>query len=217
MEAIKIMIVDDHTVVRDGLSVMLGREKDLVVVGEARNGVEAVERALQLQPDVVLMDLRMPEMDGVEAMRRIRDEAAEVKFIVLTTFDSDEYIFDAIEAGAKGYLLKDASREELFQVVRAVYRGESLIQPAVAARVLDRFAQLSRQAARSPAQDVLSDREVEVLQLMAKGAANKGIAGVLSISESTVKTHIANIFQKLDVRDRTGAVTQAVQRGIIKL
>ena len=176
--------------------------------------LEAVERARELRPDVILMDLRMPEMDGVEAMRRIRPEDPNVKFIVLTTFDSDEYIFDAIEAGAKGYLLKDASREDLFKAVRAVHAGQSLIQPGVATKVLDRFAQLSRQASKT---EVLSPREVEVLQLMAKGAPNKEIAATLSLGESTVKTHIANIFQKLDVNDRTGAVTQALQRKIITL
>ena len=217
MDDIRILIVDDHTVVRDGLSVMLGREEDFAVVGEARNGLEAVEQALHLKPDVVLMDLRMPELDGVEAMRRIGAEMTDVKFIVLTTFDTDEYIFDAIEAGAKGYLLKDASREDLFHAVRAIHRGESLIQPAVAAKVLDRFAELSRQAAQTPGMNLLSEREGEVIQLMVKGTANKAIASALTISESTVKTHVANIFQKLDVRDRTQAVTQAVQRGIIKL
>jgi DNA-binding NarL/FixJ family response regulator len=214
METIKVLIVDDHTVVRDGLTAVLGRQRDFTVVGEARNGLEAVERARQLRPDVILMDLRMPELDGVEAMRRIRAENPEVKFIVLTTYDSDEHIFHAIEAGAKGYLLKDASREDLFQAVRAVHRGESLIQPGVAAKVLDRFAQLSRQATDV---EVLSEREVEVLQLMARGSANKEIAAALSISESTVKTHVANIFQKLEVSDRTEAVTQAMQKGIIKL
>jgi DNA-binding NarL/FixJ family response regulator len=183
-------------------------------VGEAANGLEAVDRARELKPDVILMDLRMPELDGVEAMRRIRAADPDARFIILTTYDSDEYIFEAIEAGAKGYLLKDASREELFEAVRAVHRGESLIQPGVAARVLDRFAELSRQASDI---EVLSEREVEVLRLMARGAANKEIAVALSISESTVKTHVANIFQKLDVNDRTEAVTQALQRGIIKL
>ena len=216
MEAIKILIVDDHTVVRDGLSTMLRRRKDLVVVGEARNGREAVEKARELRPDVTLMDLRMPEVNGVEAMHHIREENPEAKFIVLTTYDTDEYIFDAIEAGAKGYLLKDASREEVFQAVLAVHRGESLIEPGVTSRVLDRLAQLSRQIGE-PGPDVLSYREVEVLQLIAQGEANKTIAASLSIRESTVKTHVANIFTKLEVNHRTEAVTRALQRGIIKL
>ena len=216
MDAIRLLIVDDHTVVRDGLSIMLGREKDFTVVGEAKNGLEALEKTRELRPDVVLMDLRMPELDGVEAMKRIREEDPEIKFIVLTTYDTDEYIFDAIEAGAKGYLLKDTSREELFRAVRAVHRGESLVNPGVTARLLERFAQLSRGNAQS-ALDVLSDRELEVLRLIAKGSPNKEIASALSISESTANTHVANIFQKLDVKDRTQAVTQAVQRGIIRL
>ena len=194
MDNIRIMIVDDHTVVRDGLSSMLGWHDEFLIAGEASNGVEAVEGYKELQPDIVLMDLRMPEMDGVEAMRCIKDDDPEAKFIVLTTFDTDEYIFDAIEAGAKGYLLKDSSREELFQAVRTVNRGDSLIEPGVAARVLDRLAQLSRDSTRNHNVGGLSEREVEVLQLMADGSANKNIAGELSISESTVKTHIANIF-----------------------
>ena len=214
MDQIKLMIVDDHTVVRDGLASILERQEDFQVVGQASNGLEAVERVPALQPDVILMDLRMPELDGVEAMRRIHSERPETRFIVLTTYDSDQYIFDAIEAGAKGYLLKDTSREDLFEAVRAVHRGESGIEPGVAARVLDRFAQLSREEAQAP---LLSGRELEVLQLMAKGSANKQIAVSLSISDSTVKTHVANIFQKLDVGGRTEAVTHALQIGIIKL
>ena len=214
MSTIRVMIVDDHTVVRDGVATMLGRQPDISVVGEASNGREAVDIAKSLSPDVILMDLRMPEMDGVEAMRLIREYNQEVKFIVLTTFDTDEYIFHAVEVGAKGFLLKDASREELFDAVRAVHRGESLVQPGVAARLLDRFAELSRP---TPDEPLLSARELEVVQLMSTGAANKEIAVSLSISESTVKTHVANIFQKLDVNDRTGAVTTAVQKGIITL
>lgn len=211
---IRVLIADDHTVVRDGLAAILESRPEIDVVGQAANGIEAVEKAEQLHPDVILMDLRMPEMDGAEAMRRIREQDAEVRFLVLTTFDNDEYIFEAIQAGAKGYLLKDVSRQELFRAVIAVSKGESLIQPAVASRVLDRFVELSR---RTGAGETLSDREVEVLRLMAKGAANKEIAAELVISESTVKSHIANIFQKLDVNDRTEAVTKALQKGIIKL
>ena len=216
MGTIRVLIADDHTVVRDGLSAMLDRQDDFQVVGEAHNGLDALTKARELRPDVILMDLRMPEMDGVEAMRRIREEEPESKFIVLTTFDTDEYIFDAIEAGAKGYLLKDTSRDELFRAVRAVHRGESLMEPGVAAKVLDRLAQLSRHGVGA-GPEVLSEREIEVLQKMASGAANKEIAASLSISESTVKTHVANIFQKLDVSHRTEAVTSALQRGIIRL
>ena len=215
MDAIKVLIVDDHTVVRDGLTAMLGREPDFQVVGEASNGSQAVERSHVLKPDVILMDLRMPELDGVQAMRQIREDDPEVKFIVLTTYDNDEYIFDAIEAGAKGYLLKDTSREELFRALRAASRNESLIEPAVAGKVLDRLALLSRRAASEG--DTLSEREVEVLRHLAKGSANKEIAATLSISESTVKTHVANIFQKLEVNGRMEAVTKAMQKGIIKL
>ncbi len=211
---IKILIADDHPVVREGLSAMLSKEYDIQVVGEAENGTEAIKKASELQPDVVLMDLRMPELDGVEAMRQIRVKNPEMKFIVLTTYDNDEYIFKGIEAGARAYLLKDAPREELFEAIRAVYKGESLIQPAVAGKVLDRFAELSRQV---QVPEALSGREVEVLDLMAKGAANKLIAATLSIGESTVKTHIQSIFQKLGVGDRTEAVTQAIKKGIIRL
>ncbi len=211
---IKVLIADDHPVVREGLSAMLNKEPDIQVVGEAENGTEAIDKAKELQPDVVLMDLRMPEVDGVEAMRQIRAANPGIKFIVLTTYDNDEYIFKGIEAGARAYLLKDAPREELFKAIRAVYKGESLIEPAVAGKVLDRFAELSRQA---QVVDALSERELEVLKLMAKGAANKEIAAGLCISESTVKTHIQTIFQKLEVSDRTEAVTEALQKGIIHL
>jgi len=214
MELIKILIADDHPVVREGLSAMLSEEQDIQVVGEAGNGAEAVDKAQELQPDIVLMDLRMPEVDGVEAMRQIGAVNPDIRFIVLTTYDNDEYIFKGIEAGARAYLLKDAPREELFKAIRAVHKGESLIEPAIAGKVLDRFAELSRKA---QVVEALSEREVEVLKLMAKGAANKEIAAELSISESTVKTHIQTIFQKLGVGDRTEAVTEAIKKGIIRL
>ena len=214
MEAIKILIADDHPVVREGLIAMLSREVDFKVVGEAKDGAEAVNKAKELSPDVVLMDLRMPEMDGVEAMRQIRSAMPDIKFIILTTYSDDDYIFSGIEAGARAYLLKDAPREDLFKAIRSVYRGESLIQPVVASKLLDRFSQLSR---RKPSGEELSERELEVLCLMAKGAANKEISAELNIAQSTVKTHITNIFQKLGVNDRTEAVTQALKKGIIRL
>jgi len=214
VESIKILIADDHPVVREGVIAMLSREADFDVVGEAKDGVEAVKKTKELSPDVVLMDLRMPEMDGVEAMRQIKSMMPEVKFIILTTYSDDEYIFSGIEAGARAYLLKDAPREDLFKAIRAVYRGESLIQPVVASKLLDRFSELSR---RTPSSEELSGRELEILSLMAKGAANKEISAQLNIAQSTVKTHITNIFQKLGVNDRTEAVTQALKRGIIRL
>ena len=214
MEAIKILIADDHPVVREGLNAMLSREVDFKVIGEAKDGAEAVSKVKELKPDVVLMDLRMPEMDGVEAMRQIRSIDADVKFIILTTYSDDDYIFSGIEAGARAYLLKDAPRDELFKAIRAVYKGESLIQPVVASKLLDRFSQLSR---RTPSGEELSEREIEVLCLMAKGAANKEISAELKIAQSTVKTHITNIFQKLEVNDRTEAVTQAIKKGLIRL
>jgi len=156
----------------------------------------------------VLMDLKMPRMDGVEAIRQLKRRHPSTEVLVLTTFDSDDYIFQGIEAGARGYLLKDAPREELFRAVRAVARGESLLQPNVAARLVNRFAEISRQ---------LSDRELEVLRGMARGLANKEIASELSIGETTVKTHVTNIFQKLGASDRTQAVTIALQRQLITL
>ncbi len=214
MEAIKILIVDDHPVVREGIGSMLKREPDFKILGEASNGLEAIEKVQELSPDVVLMDLRMPEMDGVEAMIRIKEEKPEVKFIILTTFSDDEYIFKGIAAGARAYLLKDAPRDELFKAIRAVSKGESLIQPVVASRVLDRLAELSKKSAPS---ETLSEREIEVLKLMASGVSNKDIADQLSITQSTVKTHITSIFQKLNVTTRTEAVTNALKKGLIQL
>jgi DNA-binding NarL/FixJ family response regulator len=214
MEAIRVVIADDHPVVREGLAAMLNKQADFSVVGEAENGRDAIEKARELHPDVILMDLRMPEVDGVEAMRQIGRESPGTRFIVLTTYDNDEFIFKGIEAGARAYMLKDSPRDELFRAIRAVHRGESLIQPAVAGKVLDRFAELSRQV---QVPEALSEREIEVVRLMAEGSANKEIAASLSISESTVKTHIQTIFQKLGVGDRTEAVTQALRKGIIQL
>ncbi|MEZ4502263.1 MAG: response regulator transcription factor [Dehalococcoidia bacterium] len=211
---IRVMIVDDHTVVRDGIASLLEADEAFEVAGHASDGVEAVERAPAIKPDVVLMDLRMPRMDGVEAMRRLREASPDLRFIVLTTFDTDEYIFEAIEAGARGFLLKDSSRDDLFRAIRAVHQGDSLIEPSVAARVLDRMARMTRGESTGP---TLSERELEVLRLIALGRANKEIAAELTLSESTVKTYVARVFDKLDASGRTEAVTKALQLGLINL
>jgi DNA-binding NarL/FixJ family response regulator len=184
------------------------------VVGEAVDGRQAIEFARQSRPDIVLMDLRMPEVDGVAAMRAIKADNPEIRFIILTTYDNDEYIFQGIEAGARAYLLKDSPREEMFRAIRVVSQGGSLIEPAVAGKVLDRFVTLSRQ---SQAPELLSEREIEVLRLIAGGTSNKAIAAGLNISESTVKTHVQSIYNKLGVNARTEAVTEAIKRGIITL
>ena len=212
--AIRILIADDHPLVREGLAAVLEHESDLEVVGQAGDGIEAVALARRLAPDVILMDLQMPRMDGVAAIKQIKQEAPAIAVIILTTYDTDDYIFHGIEAGARGYLLKDSSPDEVVRAIRAVSRGESLIEPRVASRLLDRLSQYPV-APRHEAG--LTPREVEVLNLMAKGAVNKQIAGQLLIGESTVKTHIIHILGKLGVHGRTEAVMEAARRGIIRL
>ena len=213
-EAIRILIADDHPIVRQGLATVLNQEEDLEVVGLAENGLEAVARARELRPNIILMDLQMSEMDGVEAIHQIKEEAPDIGIIILTTYDADDYIFRGIEAGARGYLLKDSPPEEVLKAIRTVDKGESLVQPRVASRLLDRFIQL---AGAPDTGEVLSPREVEVLQLMAKSTVNKEIATELLIGESTVKTHIVHIFNKLGAKGRTEAVAEAARRGIIRL
>ena len=188
---------------------MLESQADFEVMGEAENGREALEKTARLRPGIVLMDLRMPEMDGVTAIRAIRIEAPATRVIVLTTYDTDADILLAIEAGAAGYLLKDAPREELFRGIRAAARGAQALAPAIAARLSGRKLDADRSA--------LSSREVEVLQRVAAGASNKEVGAELSISEATVKSHLLHIYQKLAVSDRTAAVTKALDRGIIRL
>lgn len=214
MDRIRVMLVDDHPVVREGLTAMIETQPDMEVVGEAGDGQEALRLAAQSSPDVILMDLQMPKMGGVEAIQRIRAEGGKAEVIILTTYDSDEHIFSGIEAGAKGFLLKGASRDDLFRAIRAASRGESLLEPTVASKLVERFTQLSK---KGPADDALSDRETEVLNLMAKGYRNKEIARELYITEKTAKAHVSNILAKLSASDRTEAVTIALKRRIIKL
>lgn len=205
----RILLVDDHPVVRAGLSGLLSSQPDFEVVGEASNGLEALNLLEKIKADVVLMDLRMPQMDGVSAIRLIRARFPKVQVLVLTTYDTDSEIVRAVEAGATGYLLKDVPREELFRAVRLCARGEAVLSPPVAARLLGRM--------RSPAEENLSVRELEVLSLVSKGFSNKEIARKLKISEATVKTHLLHTFAKLGVDDRTAAVTVALERGILRL
>jgi DNA-binding NarL/FixJ family response regulator len=209
LNKIKLLIADDHPVVRNGLRGMLASQTDFEIVGEAENGAVAIRLVAELVPEVVLMDLRMPVMDGVSAIREIKASSPTVQILVLTTYDSDADILPAVEAGATGYLLKDSSREELFKAIRAAARGEAVLAPAVAARLMGQM--------REPADDRLSNREIEVLQLVAGGSSNREIAKHLHISQATVKSHLIHIFSKLGVSDRTAAVTTALQRGILRL
>ncbi len=213
-ESIRVLIVDDHAIVRQGLATVLDQQEDLIVVGQAVDGVDAVAQAQELLPDIILMDLQMPQMDGVEAMRRIIGERTGSRIIILTTYATDEYIFSGIEAGAQGYLLKDSPPDEVVTAIRTVHQGDSMIQPRVASRLLDRLGQLSH---AHPPETLLSVREIEVLQVMATGAANKEIANQLQIGQSTVKTHIVRIFNKLGVNGRLEAVSEGVKKGIIEL
>ncbi|HKV42143.1 MAG TPA: response regulator transcription factor [Blastocatellia bacterium] len=205
-DRIRILVVDDHFVVRMGLKAVLDAQVDMQVVADAANGCQAVEMFQQHTPDVVLMDLRMPVMTGVEATRQIRRESPKAAVIVLTTYDGDEDIYRALQAGARGYLLKDAMREELLIAIRKVYSGQRYIPAPIAARLAERI----------PLSD-LTPRELEVLSLIVKGLNNSDIAIALSISRGTVKVHINNILGKLDVSDRTQAATTALQRGIVHL
>jgi DNA-binding NarL/FixJ family response regulator len=206
---IRLLVADDHPVVRDGLRAMLATQPDMELVGEAATGTQAVERARALRPDVVLMDLQMPELDGPAAITTLQEQAPQVRVLVLTTFGTDADITRAVEAGATGYLLKDAPREQLFAAIRAAARGEAVLSPSVATRVLGRM--------RAPAEEALSPRELEILGAVARGLSNKDIGRQLYVSEATVKTHLLRVFGKLGVDDRTAAVTVALERGIIRL
>jgi DNA-binding NarL/FixJ family response regulator len=206
-EPLRILLADDHPVVRAGLAGMLSAEPDLEVVGEAADGAEAVTLATSLHPDLVLMDLRMPSLDGAAATARIVSEVPGTRVIVLTTYDTDADIVRAVEAGATGYLLKDTPRAELASALRAAARGETVLAPPVAARLVTRM--------RRPNVNALTPRETEVLRLVARGLTNAQIGQTLFIGEATVKTHLLKIFSKLGVDDRTRAVTVAMERGIL--
>lgn len=202
---IRVLIAEDHVLVRRGLAAIINMEEDVTVVGEAADGEEAIEQWRRLRPDVVLMDLRMPRLEGVGAIKRIRAEDPKAAIIVLTTFDHDEDIYAGLRAGAKAYLLKDVQPEELFSCIRAVHAGEAYLQPKVAAKLVQRVQEHK-----------LTEREEQILKLLAEGKSNRAIGQVLHITESTVKSHLKSLFVKLDATSRAEAIALAARRGLVK-
>jgi DNA-binding NarL/FixJ family response regulator len=225
--SIRLLIVDDHPVVRDGLTGMFASAPDVEVVGQAGDGNEAVRLALATRPDVILMDLRMPGMDGVAAITELARQGHAARVLVLTTYDTDSYVLPAIEAGATGYLLKDVPRDELLRAVRAAAGGQAVLAPTVAARLMSRLREPSgglsdrpghagQDALGHPGWEPLSQRELEILELVASGTTNREAAARLFISEATVKTHLLHIYAKLGVNDRAAAVAEGYNRGMLK-
>jgi DNA-binding NarL/FixJ family response regulator len=214
---IRLLLVDDQRLLREGMRILLELEPDLKVVGEAANGVEALTQYGSLRPDVVLMDVKMPDLDGVAATRQLLIDHPEAKVVILTTFDDDEYVFEGIRAGALGYLLKALSGEELADAIRTVAAGGALIEPSVARKVMAEFARTSHPSAQTAEKliEPLSEREIDVLRLLANGLSNREIAGQLFLAEGTVKNYVSSAMQKLSVRDRTQAALRAKELGLL--
>jgi len=216
-QTIHILVADDHPVVRDGLVAMLSTQVDFQVVGASSTGAETVDLAASLQPDVILLDLEMPEMDGVEALRKIRSNKTDAKVIVFTAFDTDERILNAVRAGARGYLLKGAPREDIFRAIRVVNEGGSLLEPVVATKLMQQVVEAGKSDRDPGLVEPLTPREEEVLQLLAQGQTNKEIASELVVTERTVKFHVSSILRKMDRGNRTEAVRLAVELGLVKI
>ena len=214
VEKIKVLIVDDHKVVRQGLRTFLELQEDVLVVGEAGDGESAVEMVRQLNPNVVLMDLVMPRLDGISATRQVKSLDSDIKVIALTSFTEDDKVFPAIQAGASSYLLKDVSPEELVEAIRAVFRGEARLHPDIARKLMEQVARRTAPTRESPMENV-TERELEVIDLVAQGRSNQEIANELVISEKTVKTHISNILSKLQLVDRTQLAIYAIKKGLV--
>jgi len=210
---IRVLIADDQTLVRTGFRKILESEPDLEVVGEAKDGIEAVEASMVLRPEVVLMDIRMPRLDGIEATRRL---SGKTRVLILTTFDLDEYVYQALRAGASGFLLKDAPADQLVTAIRVVAAGDSLLAPSITRRVIQEFARRPPARARPPEVEALSPRELDVLRLIARGLSNAEIADQLVVGDATVKTHVSRILQKLALRDRVQAVVLAYESGLLQ-
>jgi NarL family two-component system response regulator LiaR len=217
VETIRILLVDDHAVVRQGTRELLEQQEDLEVIGEASDGREAVQLALQTRPDVVVMDFSMPELNGIEATRQIKAVAPNIAVLVLTAYDSDQYIFAFLAAGAAGYLLKDVSVDQLIRAIRAVYAGESMLHPAITRKVISHFAQTEQRGKPSGGVEQITERELGVLKLAAQGLSNRDIAQQLGISVRTAQTHLSNVFNKIGVGSRTEAVMYALRQGLITL
>jgi DNA-binding NarL/FixJ family response regulator len=213
---IRVLVVDDQSMVRAGFRMLLAGEEDIEVVAEASNGLEAVDKAARFDPGVVLMDIRMPELDGLQATRRILAKDPGARILILTTFDLDEYVYEALRAGASGFVLKDDSPEQLIAAIRTIAAGDALLSPTITKRVIEKFARTPRPAAPPKELDELSDRERDVFRSMARGLSNAEIGQELFISETTVKTHITHILQKLQLRDRVQAVVLAHEAGLFE-
>ncbi|MDR6226451.1 response regulator transcription factor [Desmospora profundinema] len=213
---IQVLLVDDHAVLRDGLSNIISLEQDMEVVGQANSGAKALEMVDELDPQVILMDINMPGMSGVEAIRRIRAKNQKVAVLVLTMFDRDEYLYESIRAGATGYLLKDAPSSDVIEAIRSAAKGESILHPVMARKLLDNISG-EKKADRGSGDDSLTPRELDVLQLMVKGLSNKEIAEQLFISDKTVKIHVSNILKKLRVKSRSQAIIYAIQHELVLL
>ena len=226
MGKIRVLIADDQEIIRQGLAVILDNQEDIITVGQARDGEEAVSLARTLQPDMVLMDIKMPRMNGIQATRIITGELPKTQVIILTTYDIDDWVFEGIRAGAQAYLLKDAGTDELANAIRGVYHGESQLDPTIARKVMAEFRRMSGpppaapravEKNAEPVMEALTERETKVLALIAQGLGNKDIAAQLYLSEGTVKNYVSNIMAKLHANDRTQVVIKAVQQGIVKL
>ncbi|MDD3927228.1 MAG: response regulator transcription factor [bacterium] len=217
MDGIRLLIADDHPLMREGIQRVLSEAGDIIVIGEAKNGIDAVEMARSHDPDVIIMDISMPELSGVDATRQIKKESPRVAVLILTVYEDNEHIFEAIKAGASGYILKDIVAERLVEAVRMASVGEALVEPSIASKLLEEFSHISNYREASEVFDELTAREIEILQAIADGHGNKDVASSLFISEKTVKNHLSNIFRKLQVNDRTQAVLLALRRGLINM